>query len=292
MRSNAADEAIRGDAGWWPMKGRRDFARLRFWHKIVNLPEDRLLKRVYRVCKTTLEFDRSSWIFATRNILESLNLGHVWFSDESGCAKEWGALVRNCLHAYEVRAWKAGMEKKTRILRVYQSLKMDLKREEYLALPLEQRSCIAVMRSGTNNLRIETGRWRGEALENRICMLCGTGAVEDETHLLISCDIYTDLRQQMYQQIEEMTNWRFQPKRDDPRWILEASLGCGVGDKKTRAVIYSLVARFIRAAMKQREKLLNYFKHLRREARKKELDSAFLLVGRGGDSQADYILRT
>src|SRR4051794_3212850 len=66
------------------------------------------------------------------------------------------------------------------------------KREEYLRLPNEQRSLIATMRSGTNCLRVETGRWLGEALENRICVLCGTGAVEDEQHFVVSCEIYTE----------------------------------------------------------------------------------------------------
>ena len=134
-----------------------DFARLRFWHKIVNLPE----QAVYKVCKATLGADRSSWFFATREILESLNLGHIWLSEETGNAKEWGAA------SLESRLGK----KKTK-LRIYQSLKVDLKREEYLALPLEQRSCIAVMRSWSNHLRVETGRWCGK-LKNRICMLCG-----------------------------------------------------------------------------------------------------------------------
>ena len=161
---------------------------------------------------------------------------------------------------------------------------MDLRREEYLALPLEQRSGIAGMRSGTNSLRVETGRWRGEALENRICMLCGTGAVEDETHFLLSCEIYSELRQQMYHQIEEATGLRFQIMQGDSQWILNASLGGGIGDKSTRAVIHGVVARFIRAALKQRRKLLSFFKNLNREEREKELDSTFLLVGRGGEA--------
>ena len=134
------------------------------------------------------------------------------------------------------------------------------------------------MRSGTNSLRVETGRWRGEALENRICMLCG------ETHFLLSCEIYSELRQQMYHQIKEATGLRFQIMQGDSQWILNASLGGGIGDKSTRAVIHGGVARFIRAALKQRRKLMSFFKDLNREEREKELDSTFLLVGRGGEA--------
>ena len=38
------------------------------------------------------------------------------------------------------------------------------------------------LRGGTNELRIEEGRWRRERLEKRICLMCGSGRVEDERH--------------------------------------------------------------------------------------------------------------
>ena len=58
----------------------------------------------------------------------------------------------------------------------------------------------------------------------------------------------------------------------------------GVGlATRVRALIHGVVARFIRAALKRR-KLLSFFKDLNREEREKELDSTFLLVGRGGEA--------
>ena len=49
-------------------------------------------------------------------------------------------------------------------------------------------------------------------------------------------------------------------------------------------MIHGVVARFIRAALKQRRKLMSFFKDMNREEREKELDSTFLLVGRGGEA--------
>ena len=277
MNSKTADEAIRGDMGWWTMKGRRDFARLKFWHKIVVSSNDRLLKQVYNVCKGALVLEKSSWLYATRKLLTELNLAHVWLTENTGSRTEWLALIKECIRGKEIAIWKAGLEKKPK-LRLYRSLKENLKREEYLRLPNEQRSLIATMRSGTNGLRVETGRWLGEALENRICMLCGTGAVEDEQHFMVSCEIYTELRSEMFQRIQLETDLNFEEMKDDPRWVLNATLGCGLGDKQARMVAYRLVAQFIRLAQKKRGQLLERFKRMNRRSRDDELDSAFFLL--------------
>jgi len=180
-----------------------------------------------------------------------------------------------------VQDWKRGLEQKSK-LRTYRAIKTEWKREDYLALPNGQRASIATLRSGTNSLRVETGRWRGEAVENRICMLCGSGAVEDEAHLLIFCDTYADLRLNMYTQVLRLTGWNLALMKEDPRWILEASLGCGIGEKQSRLIVYSVVARFVQGALKRRGKLLEWFRNMTKDTRQEELDSALRLVRRGG----------
>ena len=51
------------------------------------------------------------------------------------------------------------------------------------------------MRSGILPLEIETGRWKGTELFNRVCQLCSAGCVEDEAHFLFTCDFHKDERQ-------------------------------------------------------------------------------------------------
>ena len=127
--------------------------------------------------------------------------------------------------------WKAGLEEKDK-LRVYRSFKVDLKREEYLSLPSDQRSLLATIRSGTSSLRVETGRWRKKALEERICSLCGTGAVEDEAHFLMACVTYREERFRMIEGIRKLTGVDFAIMLDDPGWVVDAALA-GIGDKRT-----------------------------------------------------------
>ena len=55
-----------------------------------------------------------------------------------------------------------------------------------------ERSIMCQFRSGVLPLRIETGRFIGEALNQRLCWLCNTDAVEDE--FLFECALYNNLR--------------------------------------------------------------------------------------------------
>ena len=47
---------------------------------------------------------------------------------------------------------------------------------------------IRAFRFGILPLRIETGRFVNEALDNRLCRLCNSNAVEDEIHFLFSSE--------------------------------------------------------------------------------------------------------
>ena len=201
--------------------------------------------------------DRSSWVFATKKLLTELQLAHIWESEATGPASAWQVLIREAIKAREIAAWDSGIEKKPK-LRTYRTLKTAFGREDYLALPPQQRSIIAVMRSGTNSLRIETGRWKREAVEDRICVLCGTAEVEDENHLITACAMYYDLRRRMYETVQEKTGWSFRLMEDDQRWLLEASIGRAVGNRESRLEIYFLSALFIGAALKRRTDLLKH----------------------------------
>ena len=55
------------------------------------------------------------------------------------------------------------------------------------------------IRTGTNMLRIDAGRWAQprEAVQNRVCRACMCGEVEDERHFILDCKAYENLRNGM-----------------------------------------------------------------------------------------------
>ena len=66
------------------------------------------------------------------------------------------------------------------------------------------------LRSGTNRLRIEKGRYEknreGKRLnpEERTCQVCMTGVTEDEKHFMLVCGAYDDIRKDMWRDIERI----------------------------------------------------------------------------------------
>ena len=92
--------------------------------------------------------------------------------------------------------WKEDIPSKAK-LRVYRTLKENYGVEEYVAMNLDRgdRSFLAQFRMGILPIRVETGRFKQEKLEERICVLCDSGSIEDETRFLLKCNRYNDQRE-------------------------------------------------------------------------------------------------
>ena len=73
-------------------------------------------------------------------------------------------------------------------LRTYKQFKSDFGTENYLL------SHLAQFRYGILLLRVETGRYVGLNVNERICNLCNMNETEDEIHFLLRCTCYNDLK--------------------------------------------------------------------------------------------------
>ena len=74
--------------------------------------------------------------------------------------------------------------------------KHSFKTETYLTMNLNhnERSVMAQFRYGVLALRIETGRFVGEQVGDRLCRFCDLNLIEDEKHFLLVCPSYANLR--------------------------------------------------------------------------------------------------
>ena len=60
-----------------------------------------------------------------------------------------------------------------------------------------ERSHLAQFHCAVLPLKIETGRFLGLNVEDRLCQVCDQNAVENEIHFLLHCTLYDDLRRAM-----------------------------------------------------------------------------------------------
>ena len=85
-------------------------------------------------------------------------------------------------------------------LRTYNSFKTTFGRENYVAMDMCKylRSTLAQFRCGILPLRIQTGSYHGEPVEDKLCKLGSNNCVEDEIHFLLHCSLYTDFRSKLF----------------------------------------------------------------------------------------------
>ncbi len=70
----------------------------------------------------------------------------------------------------------------------------------------QQRSLIAQLILDILPFHIETRRFRGTQLDDRICQLYDTQEVEDQIHFVCKCNLYNYLRKTMYRTVEHKHN--------------------------------------------------------------------------------------
>ena len=114
-------------------------------------------------------------------------------------------------------------------LSFYNKIKNKFAREVYLDVikGFSRRYSTTKTRISSHDLEIERGRYNNTARNERICHWCkvsmGTEVVEDEDHVLHSCDLYADLRAKLITnlnksppiQTDDMDDTQFQLKIDN-----------------------------------------------------------------------------
>ena len=91
---------------------------------------------------------------------------------------------------------------KLRTFNVFKNFSIDSP-HIFKPLSFRQRKNLSKFRLGLLHLRIETGRFIRPRLEpeDRVCLICNSGDIENEVHFLLFCNKYQVLRQVLFSQI-------------------------------------------------------------------------------------------
>ena len=240
LRESTNNEVALGELGWWKLKARRDMLRLRYWGRLIKMKQGKLPRKVYE-WELRRQKGKRSWTMYTKRLLLDLGMEEYWKEQRVKETRgEWGELVSKKIHEREQREWRLALYKSPK-LRTYRLVKKNLEHESYLDIEDEAgRKALARLRSGTNVLRIETGRHEGLERRDRTCWF-GCEEVEDEQHFLKDCWMYEDLREEA---MSGVVGVQFQ------ELSLEKLLGEGNSQEIERTVTY------IRRALGRRRRVL------------------------------------
>ena len=93
-------------------------------------------------------------------------------------------------------------------LRLYRHFKKSFKLEGYLTNIKNHlhRKAFCQFRINAHSLMCETGRYCNIPYEQRLCRLCEMNKVESEQHFIFECSYYSDLRNQLLNQLTKDRN--------------------------------------------------------------------------------------
>ena len=197
VRSQTQNNFIYGELGRTNLKVHRYISIIRYWLKIIQCPDVKYIKLVYKMMLNDMHLhpNKSSWASNLKHLLESLGLNYAWLNQGVGNAELFLQLCKQRLNDNFVQTWSAEMQTSTRAdsYRIF----ADFGFKTYLKIINVQkfRQDLTRLRTSSHRLEIETGRWHKPQIiprNERKCQICNM--LEDEFHFLLECSLYMDLR--------------------------------------------------------------------------------------------------
>ncbi len=117
--------------------------------------------------------------------------------------------VKTKLHQHFTDEWQTEMLKLSKLC-TYHQFKSTFETEKYLYIfNKNHRQALTRFCQRSHNLEVEKGRWRRKLIdgkwhnykipvEKRLCIFCPSGQVEPESHVLMLCNRYSDLRSNLF----------------------------------------------------------------------------------------------
>ena len=209
VSKNAPNTATRGDMGWVSAEVKQKLECTRLWCRLKNMPEDRTARKIHQWSLS----ERRSWENCMLNLIEQLGIEDCMLSPQpskAACMK----ISKEKLIRIDTQNWENEIacngrdENNGNKLRTYRTYKSTLSTEYYVKLNMrrDHRRILARFRSCNLPLEIEKGRYTKPKtpLNQRLCKFCNASTIEDETHFLISCNFYTDIRYDLFKNAVEM----------------------------------------------------------------------------------------
>ncbi len=185
---------VYGECGRFPLYIVSHTRCLKYWLKIICMPDHRLPRKAYTMLVQLDNLGKNNWASCVRTLLFSYGFGFVWLSQSIGN-------VNMFLKQFQIRAidmfkqdWHSELGDSSRY-DVYRQFKSLLQTEFYLSyLPTTKlRNTFIRFRLGLNELMVNKGRYSKTEKSLRICPCCELG-VEDEYHFLLICPVYYNIR--------------------------------------------------------------------------------------------------
>ena len=195
VRKSTCNAAVYAELGRYPLYIIRYVKILKYWFKVMNT-ENIILRNVYDCAYKQCIEGRKNWVSDIKKLLTESGFAYVWENPLSVSQKEFALIFKQRLIDNFIQGCFATISASPS-LHLYKYLKENCSYERYLdILPSSLRTLIFKLRTSSHSLRIQTGRFGPNRIlrNERICIICNSGDIEDEFHFILKCPFYHSLR--------------------------------------------------------------------------------------------------
>ena len=198
LKKSTSSFMIYGELGIMPIYIDIKTRVISYWSKTISMSDQPtrlsyfLYKILYNMHKNKLV--NSLYIENVKSILESCGFSGVWHSQDTENPKWLSLAISQKLKDQYLQTWSATVDK-TSSATNFKLYKDTFGYSKFLSL-LSAKNSKTFLRFRTRNhtLPVETGRWNGTPLHERICNFCQK-ELGDEFHFMLVCDHFKQQRQ-------------------------------------------------------------------------------------------------
>ncbi|MCG8431402.1 MAG: hypothetical protein MJA29_09555, partial [Candidatus Omnitrophica bacterium] len=212
VRKNVTNNAVYGELGRHPLYLPILKNCIAYWQRLELAEDNSLLKHALTENKNQHAKGIQSWYSFIHFILKHYDLSLYLDNPESSSLATLIESLSNQIFEENILKWKTEISSdygksgsgSGNKLRSYKLFKSQFELENYLLCIKDSnaRRTLTNFRISAHDLAIERGRYLKTPLEDRLCVFCDEGAVEDEIHFLLECSNYNGLRKEFFSKVE------------------------------------------------------------------------------------------
>ena len=199
VKASTSTAAVLGELGQFPLIITRKVNMIKYWHKIINGPHERLRYKCYQFLKTLVDTPTRghfrNWTAEIRKIFIETGRHDLWISENTTMTMDSLAqMIKSKLIDVYIQSWNGDLlQDKLRSYRLYKTV---FSCEPYLMeLSPAVRRSFTRLRLSSHCLQVEMGRYPPRVpAARRLCRQCDISDVEDEFHFVLRCRRHQALR--------------------------------------------------------------------------------------------------
>jgi hypothetical protein len=216
VNKSTTDEFVRGEVGVFELERERDRSLLLFFGRIMEMDEDRWVKKLWCAEWDTKKKGFRSWNWKVDELIKRYGISEEAVKLKEGVLKEkWGNVVRNAVRTKAIEGWRDGIRQGKK-LQVYNKIKTEWGFENYLRnVSGKGEILMGRFRSGSAGIGEELARYGGggagvweadgtEKKKSAMCKACDEDCVETLLHLLVECKAYDKERGEWFREVQEV----------------------------------------------------------------------------------------